>query len=852
MPHRRPRPFTHALRAAPLLLLAAGCGTDNATAADAAVEGVSRTAQAVISDSLHGGGTPGFLFLPPMVPRPAQFGDFVPTATPTVRVDELNPNGTTRRTLATFTANSGPGHERLRVHLQGHPCDDDDDDGDTDPEGYFLARWKTNNANLSVNGRYRVRVMIPAIGGGDREVGFADVDVVRNEQEFRTVDTGNYVPLVNGRVLRIKFRLDRPAVDSDRDGDFDWADNCPFVANANQLDTNRDGQGDACECTGVVCAATDGCHSAGTCNPTNGACSNPVKANGSLCSLAGATGACTSGVCGVRSCNVGLGNCDANGANGCETPTTTVTNCRACGTVCRDAPNATATCTLTGCGLACDAGYGNCDGNAANGCERSVATDVANCGACGRTCGAGQTCVAGACTALTCTGGAANCDGNVTNGCETTPATDVANCGACGRACSTAHATPTCTAGTCFVGACAAGFGDCDGNAANGCEVATTADVNHCGACGRVCALAHATSACTTGACAIGACDAGWADCDGIASNGCEAATTTVDNCGACGRTCDLANAAETCAAGACALGACATGFGNCDGNAANGCEADLTDPASCGACGHACPSGAHATPTCGANTCGLSCETGWADANHDAADGCELDVTTDANCGSAGNACTSSHGVTSTCEGGRCSTVACAGTTANCDGNAVNGCERDVATDATSCGACGHACSFPHAAPECTNGACGFSVCQSGWADCDGVASNGCEVDLTSDAAHCGACNFAACTYANGTGTCSNRQCALATCASGFVDRDHDPANGCEVDLELERIHAEQLANEQERLRLEAEAAAAAAEAERQRLEAEAAAAAAAAAEEAERQRLEAEAAAAQAEAAE
>jgi len=69
--------------------------------------------------------------------------------------------------------------------------------------------------------------MIPAAGGGDREIGFADVDVVRNEQEYRTVNTGSYVPLINGRVLRIKFRLDRPAVDYDRDGDFDWADNCP-------------------------------------------------------------------------------------------------------------------------------------------------------------------------------------------------------------------------------------------------------------------------------------------------------------------------------------------------------------------------------------------------------------------------------------------------------------------------------------------------------------------------------------------------------------------------------------------------------------------------------------------------
>jgi hypothetical protein len=194
--------------------------------------------------------------------------------------------------------------------------------------------------------------------------------------------------------------------------------------------------------TAVDCPPNNVCNADGSCAPQVCVPSSVTCADTStvrVCSadgrsftsttcpaVANGVSRCGEGAC-TTVCNPGFADCDGNGANGCETPTTTVTNCRACGTVCRDAPNATATCTLTGCGLACDAGYGNCDGNAANGCERSVATDVANCGACGRTCGAGQTCVAGACTALTCTGGAANCDGNVTNGCETTPATDVAS-----------------------------------------------------------------------------------------------------------------------------------------------------------------------------------------------------------------------------------------------------------------------------------------------------------------------------------------------------------------------------------------------------------------------------------------
>lgn len=56
-------------------------------------------------------------------------------------------------------------------------------------------------------------------------------------------------------------------------------------------------------CTGgtvVVCAASDQCHSAGTCNATTGACSNPAKANGASCNDGNActTGdICQSGVC---------------------------------------------------------------------------------------------------------------------------------------------------------------------------------------------------------------------------------------------------------------------------------------------------------------------------------------------------------------------------------------------------------------------------------------------------------------------------------------------------------------------------------------------------------------------------
>src|SRR5439155_331742 len=54
-------------------------------------------------------------------------------------------------------------------------------------------------------------------------------------------------------------------------------------------DGNACTQTDSCQagaCVGsnlVICTASDQCHDAGTCNTTTGACSNPPKADGSVC-----------------------------------------------------------------------------------------------------------------------------------------------------------------------------------------------------------------------------------------------------------------------------------------------------------------------------------------------------------------------------------------------------------------------------------------------------------------------------------------------------------------------------------------------------------------------------------------
>ena len=81
----------------------------------------------------------------------------------------------------------------------------------------------------------------------------------------------------------------------------------PIATNGTSCsDGNACTQTDSCQagvCTGgnpVVCTAQDQCHVAGTCDPANGQCSNPIATNGTSCSDGNActqTDSCQAGVC---------------------------------------------------------------------------------------------------------------------------------------------------------------------------------------------------------------------------------------------------------------------------------------------------------------------------------------------------------------------------------------------------------------------------------------------------------------------------------------------------------------------------------------------------------------------------
>ncbi|MDC0746371.1 hypothetical protein [Polyangium mundeleinium] len=286
---------------------------------------------------------------------------------------------------------------------------------------------------------------------------------------------------------------------------------------------------------------------------------------------------------------------------------------------------------IVGTAEGCPQGQAVCDADPTNGCDTDIMTSAGHCGACDNACSLPNTnavCVSGSCKPGACTTGFADCNDVAGDGCETDVTSNVLHCGGCNYACELANATEACMGGACVPAACTAPFGNCDQVPSNGCETNLQTTLAHCGACNAACDLANAAESCVSGSCTLGACDSGFGNCDGVAATGCETnLQTTLAHCGGCNALCDLANAAESCVSGACTLGVCAMGFGNCDGVAATGCETNhLNDAANCGGCNNNCgmliP---NAQSTCSSGMCQLvACQPGYVDVDGSPQNGCE------------------------------------------------------------------------------------------------------------------------------------------------------------------------------------------------------------------------------------
>ena|SRR5579871_6391110 len=225
---------------------------------------------------------------------------------------------------------------------------------------------------------------------------------------------------------------------------------------------------------------------------------------------------------------------------------------------------------------------------------------------------------------------------------------------------------------------------------------------------------------CQNGACVETGCNMGFADCNHNINDGCEVnIATDSNNCGACGNVCNLQNAQAACIGGKCVVAQCNVGFSNCDGIDLNGCEANTSsDINNCGGCNAKCAQVANATIGCSMSKCVITgCLNGFQ----------------------------------------------------NCNGLYNDGCESNVTSDPNNCGSCGKTCANTAnvASTKCGNSACLVNTCNAGFADCNGLYGDGCEINTTSDANNCGGC----------AKPCQNGNvCVMSMCS----------ANACDPNLEV------------------------------------------------------------------
>jgi murein DD-endopeptidase MepM/ murein hydrolase activator NlpD len=137
------------------------------------------------------GGNPHFHFLPPLAASISAPGDFDASLQPVVTVCEWGGSACAGPDVASFNATSGTGGEVVRVVAE---------------DEHYIVNWHTDASSLTPGALYRIHVRVENL-----QLGSADILVVSDPRDLRNPTTGEPIPLVNGRTLPIKFRIDRGA-----------------------------------------------------------------------------------------------------------------------------------------------------------------------------------------------------------------------------------------------------------------------------------------------------------------------------------------------------------------------------------------------------------------------------------------------------------------------------------------------------------------------------------------------------------------------------------------------------------------------------------------------------------------
>ena len=150
------------------------------------------TISAEIRDAANGGGNPHFFWLPPIVAAPTPTGVFNPRLSPVVEICSQKvspcPDG---QVHVKFTMTSGSGSQIVRVDVTNQ---------------LYSVNWNTDPSSEPVGSSFRIAVIVHKA-----VLGFADVDIV-GTGKAKNANTGGDVPLVDGRTLPIKFRIEDGAL----------------------------------------------------------------------------------------------------------------------------------------------------------------------------------------------------------------------------------------------------------------------------------------------------------------------------------------------------------------------------------------------------------------------------------------------------------------------------------------------------------------------------------------------------------------------------------------------------------------------------------------------------------------
>lgn len=159
-----------------------------------------------------------------------------------------------------------------------------------------------------------------------------------------------------------------------------------------------------------------------------------------------------------------------------------------------------------------------------------------------------------------------------------------------------------------------------------------------------------------------------------------------------------------------CAAGEMCTSGTCCQGT----CRDTMADSQYCGSCSSRCEAGGHAETSCVGGLCRVkSCAAGYLDCDRSASNGCEVNIDSDpSHCGACETRCQAFANQSASCRSGACQ-VSCDSGYLHCSANASDGCEVRADSDSENCGACGNKCSL--ATPICNRGACSATGCLAG-----------------------------------------------------------------------------------------------------------------------------------------